>query len=177
MTSEMTLYDRLSLLGSAERTGAFLEWWESGEEVAIEDFYAALRLTWSTSENVYLDRELWTSLWESEAANRELLHEKFMTADERAALRSLPTEVRIYRGFSESDTGGPIPAWWGLSWTLDRDRAVWFARRFAMLHGAARIATAVVPRQEIVALLQDRGETEVIVVPRVGMDATVESVE
>jgi hypothetical protein len=170
------LRDRLLLLGSAERTDAFLEWWESDQEVGIDDFYAALRLTWTTAENVYLDRDRWTSLWEWESARPDLLQTKLMTSDERAALISLPADVTVYRGYGDRDTIGALPAWWGISWTLDRQRALWFARRFAVLHSAGRIATATIKRQAIIALLHDRNETEVILVPPHDLHVLVEAV-
>jgi hypothetical protein len=76
-------------------------------------------------------------------------------------------DVTIYRGYGEwsSEQSDPSVMWKGYSWTLDRDRALWFAKRFAVLHGKARVVTATVPRGCIITLLEERGEQEVILLP------------
>ncbi|HMG43038.1 MAG TPA: hypothetical protein VK611_17030 [Acidimicrobiales bacterium] len=78
-----------------------------------------------------------------------------------------------------SDDGGPPPtepltayrgATWGrrrgMSWTTDRERARWFADRFAVL-GPAFVFTAEVPPGAVLALIGEkyRSEGEVVVDP------------
>ena len=67
----------------------------------------------------------------------------------------VPDPVTIYRG------GGP-EAWHvllGQSWTLDRERADWFARR---IDGSSWLATATIPRDMLMFYSNCRKESEVI---------------
>ncbi len=52
----------------------------------------------------------------------------------------------------------------GLAWTLDRRRAEWFARRFA-LHGEPRVYTVTLDAAEILGYFVGRNEGEVVVDP------------
>jgi hypothetical protein len=54
----------------------------------------------------------------------------------------------------------------GISWTLDRERAEWFARRFSNEHWPGVVITGQVKRERIIALINDRQEREVVVFPR-----------
>ena len=56
-----------------------------------------------------------------------------------------------------------------LSWTLDRNKAAWFAHRFGE---DGTVYEAQIPKQHIWALLNSRGESEVIVDPRELQDIT-----
>ena len=44
----------------------------------------------------------------------------------------------------------------GMSWTLDRDRAEWFARRFAANHGSPRLYEAVIERDAVLGYFTGR---------------------
>src|ERR1700737_4874751 len=51
----------------------------------------------------------------------------------------------------------------GLSWTLDRDKAVWFARRFSEFSvGAARLFHGNVKRQDGHAFFSGGNESEIV---------------
>jgi hypothetical protein len=170
VSDDRSLLARLSRAGSVDRLDLFAEWWDSGEEVPVAEFYEVVRLVWSSAELPYRYDDVWPDLWEQMAAAFEgdpKRRAMLMTADELETHAALPDEVMIYRGFGEwkSEHSHPSAMWEGYSWTLDRDRALWFAKRFALLHGKARLATAIVPRTCIIALLDERGEHEVIVVP------------
>ena len=56
-----------------------------------------------------------------------------------------------------------------LSWTLDRDKAQWFAHRFGE---NGTVYEAQITKQHIYAFLNSRGESEVIVDPRGLQDIT-----
>jgi len=71
-------------------------------------------------------------------------------------------DIEIYRGVS----GAPRPGCRsGLSWTLDIERARWFANRFSVLHGNPRVYSATVDSQAVLAFLTGRQEREVVVDP------------
>jgi hypothetical protein len=86
-----------------------------------------------------------------------------MTGKERGELDSLLDEC-----------GGKVMVWRGaeclkhargLAWTLDRDRAEWFARRFSR-DGRGYVWEARVPRCRIFAHLTGRQEAEIVLDPR-----------
>lgn len=114
-----------------------------------------IRSVWIDSENIWQHYDEW----------RELLSETdtqwLMFDNERERLRSLPDVVPIYRGaLAEVNEDG-------LSYTLDQDRARWFARRFGNAHEGEEpiVIHAEVPRDKILALFETRNEDEVIVLP------------
>jgi hypothetical protein len=72
------------------------------------------------------------------------------------AYRRLPDVVTIHRGHQLVNRHG-------LSWTLDRDKAEWFAKRFRARRW--EVTTRQVAREELIAIMLGRGEREVIWVP------------
>lgn len=101
-----------------------------------------------------------------------------LALDSKRAQRNyarLPEAVAVYRGTVEVEA----IAWeWGVSWTLDRSRAIWFATehgRFRNLDSAPVLLTAKVPRSSIRAMMTERGEDEVLIHPRDINGATVQS--
>ncbi len=52
-----------------------------------------------------------------------------------------------------------------MSWTLDRNKAVWFAQRYSVLTelGAPKLAEATVRKRDILAYFNGRKEKEVVV--------------
>ena len=84
-------------------------------ELTDKEYGKLLVDVWIDSENIWQNLELWGELW-NEATRRHA-----MDAKERKALNALPDEITIYRGAGEKYTLN------GMSWTLDRDKAIWFA--------------------------------------------------
>jgi hypothetical protein len=85
-----------------------------------------------------------------------------MTEQEKSFLGNLPDEVKIYRGMSyeESESGD-----YGLSWTLDKSRAEFFAFDHPDAAFAPEEKTVVektVSKDEIIAYFSGRDEEEVI---------------
>jgi hypothetical protein len=76
-----------------------------------------------------------------------------MTDEERAIWAAQPDHLRIYRGCSLAFARG-------MSWTLDRDQAIWFAWR---LQGNL-IITAILPKIDALAFLGG-SESEVVLDP------------
>jgi len=98
-----------------------------------------------------------------------------MTEPERKVLASLPDVVTVYRG-----AGNPAYLS-GFSWTLDRARAKWFARRFgsaeavvvahrltrAHAHQEIRPVVAIgrLRRFDVIAYRAGRNEAEIVALP------------
>jgi hypothetical protein len=84
-----------------------------------------------------------------------------MTEAERAALAALPNIVTAYRG-GAGVTSRKLAA--GLSWTLDPDRASFFATKYLFrATGAPVVVRADFPKGAILAYLDARNEREIVV--------------
>jgi hypothetical protein len=108
---------------------------------------------WADSENVFQNFDAWRELWSLPVPHRALT----MTDDELAALAALPNEIQVYRGVRHRK------AVKGLSWTTDRDKAQWFAKRFS--GGTPRLVSGVVKKSDVLAHLLGRNESEIVVLP------------
>jgi hypothetical protein len=81
----------------------------------------------------------------------------------RSAYRELPETVTVYRGTVQAEVDEYA---FGVCWTLDRGRAVWFATkhgRFRNTRSPPVLLEAKVPKADVCGLLFDRNEREVLV--------------
>ena len=113
---------------------------------------------WGTCDNItdYKEDLLDTPPFAELTNNPLVWRNHMMTANERAALAKLPPRVTIYRGCYEHNKDG-------LSWTINRR----VAASFPFLHryrsrGTPLLIKATIPRDQILALNNDREEDEVI---------------
>ena len=88
-----------------------------------------------------------------------------MDETELQQFRQLEDLVTVYRGVTSHNADNVL----ALSWTLDRDKAQWFAHRFGE---NGTVYEAQITKQHIYAFLNSRGESEVIVDPRGLQDIT-----
>jgi hypothetical protein len=79
-----------------------------------------------------------------------------MTAEERLFLSKLPAELIIYRGLQKEAKKR------GLSWTLNKEKGIWFAKRFNN-HG--KLLRAKIKKEFVFAYFNNRAEDEVVVNP------------
>tara|TARA_R110000765_G_scaffold215100_1_gene319955 strand:+ start:1173 stop:1919 length:747 start_codon:yes stop_codon:yes gene_type:complete len=95
-----------------------------------------------------------------------------MNKDELKLLNSLPNEVKIWRGVKVDDVLDIENI--GLSFTLNKDKAIWFAKRFSQ-EGVSQptLIEAVVKKKFILSIFLDRNEDEVIVNPE---DVTIKNI-
>ena len=92
-----------------------------------------------------------------------------MEQEERKALAALPDRLTIYRGVHIKK--GTLR---GLSWTLDRERAEWFANRWAKRR--PYLVEAEVLKSDVRAYFLDRNEAEIIVLPNRLVSHTVKNI-
>ncbi len=116
------------------------------------DFWKTVGHVWTDSENIYESFEDWQWIWDSIAVNRE----SAMSNEEQAEFAVLPDTLVIYRGVEPQGTE------LGMSWTTDRDKAVWFARRF---NGRGKVLKTEIAKSSALAYFTGRGESEIVVLP------------
>lgn len=118
------------------------------------DYWNLVRDVWMDTENL----RQWDHLIENLLHPAERGEPQMMDDDEQAALAAMGDPITVWRGHSQYNAEG-----W--SWTVDRERAEWFARR--LLHGdkAPLISKGRVRRRDVLAYLTGRGEAEIVVDP------------
>jgi hypothetical protein len=95
-------------------------------------------------------------------ANKRSGSKYFMMPDERRYLAALPGSITVYRGYQGKHQAK------GLSWTLDKERAEWFARRWGGLLDLgylSYVAERTVGKKDIFAYINSRQEQEIILRP------------
>ena len=75
-----------------------------------------------------------------------------MSPEDQAYLAQLPDSFTVFRGAGRID---PFP----LSWTLNREKAQWFATRF---RARGRVYEVTVSKAEVSACFRERGEDEIV---------------
>lgn len=113
-----------------------------------KDYWRLVAEVWQNSENIHQNRTEWIRLWNAERPGK---HQYAMDAKGRKALARQPDVLTIYRGIKGKGRNG-------LSWTLDREKAIWFARRF----GGETLLTARAKKADAHATFLDI-EKEVVI--------------
>lgn len=118
------------------------------------EYWACLAKTYTDLEGLHSVKRSILKLLRSQRPCRDRL----MDDAERAALAQLPDVVTIYRGYDHRNGAK------GISWTLSKDKADWFANRWG--GRGAVVATGQVNKADILAHFIGRQEAEVVVDPR-----------
>lgn len=130
-----------------------------------KEYWYGLRSAYTLSDNLYESKDLVNKLFTANIPNKEYL----MNPEERLILKNLEKNVTIYRGMSikEFENGGNHPSKFGLSWTLSKGTAEFFANKYirniATQQYDRKVVTKVVSKDKILAYFADRKEEEVIV--------------
>lgn len=109
---------------------------------------------WTDSENIRQNQKGWQHIW-STLPNPQLV----MDAEEQKAFAALPDIFFVYRGLRSQRYNRK-----GLSWTLDLDKAWWFAYRFKPARPT--VLKAAVAKADVYALFLGRNEQEIVVDPK-----------
>lgn len=124
----------------------------SAETIGEETFWKHASRVWEDSENVWQ----WRTQWETLVRLLTSRPEGFMSEADKADLDKLPETITLYRGATYKGK-------YGLSWTTDYEKAVWFSKRFG---NAGAVYTTRVAKTGIFGLIGTRGEKEVILWPQ-----------
>lgn len=118
-------------------------------------YWKVLSLIWNTGEGAGSDHDLVLALFNSQRRHRESL----MDEGERKTLKRLSDELTVYRGFFGRRAKS-------LSWTLDRNVALWFANRFKDVFNEPRyLIEGTASKKDVIAYFAGREESEVIIDP------------
>jgi len=114
----------------------------------VEDKIKAELLTdtWTLIEKPSVNMEYWVELFKYFKKRKALL----MTGEEFEFFNSLPEEITIYLGSEYIE---------GISWTLSKEQAEWFAKRFE-INGT--VFEKTVKKSDCICYLNDREEKEII---------------
>ena len=119
------------------------------DKLPDEKYWSLLSSIWTDTENAWQNLETWKSLFNSDRPKSERL----MDWDEQLALSSLADTVKVYRGCQKGINEE------GISWTLKRDKAEWFANRFSK---DGIVLEKEISKSDIIAVFTGRNEFEVI---------------
>lgn len=88
---------------------------------------------------------------------READKNKLMSEEELEAFNNLPDKFTVYRGMGDKSSKD------GISYTIDKDKAQWFANRPPSKHGYVLTGTA--KKEDVLAFFTRRDESEVLIEP------------
>lgn len=134
-------------------------------EADIEDdaaYWDVLGSIWTDSENIWQEEESWAEYLSSERSHREHL----MDEEERELFAKLPETITVHRGYKRGERK------MGMSWTINRPQAEWFARRLARDDDEPRVVSGTISKDKALAYFTGRGESEIVAFPE---DITVTS--
>ena len=84
------------------------------------EFWELLGRVWIDTENAHQHPKKWRQLWTETTEGRRAC----MSDEDLRIFDSLPEQIEVWRATSHKRGVA------GLSWTLDQEKAVWFAHRF-----------------------------------------------
>ena len=119
------------------------------------DYWKTLGEIWVDSENIWQDVDLWKKFLSSKRPDRN----KIMSEEDLAVFDKLPSNITIYRG----QLSGRTPTF---SWTLNEEKAEWFANRYFTKKRSdvnAEVLTKVINKVDVLAYFGGRGEQEIVI--------------
>lgn len=131
------------------RLHAFMDLFMEGEiQKAPKKYWELLHDVWIDTESPYVNLDVWKMLFTQNLPFQEY----FMTETDREVFKGLPDNLTIYRGYNGKGK-------WGISWTLDKEDAAYFANRFRK---NGKIAQKVVSKDKVFGYTNQRNEQEII---------------
>ena len=120
-----------------------------------KDYAEMLKEVWTGSENPNDDINV--SLTEVIQYFKKANKEYLMDEKEYKIYSALPDQIQVYRGVST----GRNPN--GLSYTIDKDKAIWFQNRYADKDHPGFLIEKIIPKNKALAFFGNRGEMEIVV--------------
>lgn len=120
-----------------------------------KDYGEYLAYVWQGSENPNQDANV--SIDDAIKLFRKADRRYLMTDEEAAYLASLPDRIKVYRGVSVGRADKE-----GLSWTTNKEKALWFAHRFDRGGKVGKLLEGEVEKRYVLAYFNGRGEDELV---------------
>jgi hypothetical protein len=124
-----------------------------------KNYWYALASSYKGSDNLFNFSGLVKHSFSKDEPNKEFL----MTTSERKYLKNLPEQITIYRGMTENELKKKN---FGLSWSLKKEVAEFFANTYARNHGTNHLTKTVhelsINKNEVIAFFSGRNEFEII---------------
>lgn len=127
-------------------------------ELIDRTFWELFLDVWTDSENIFQMKAEWLELISSRIKPSKRIMKAIMK-DDIKAFNELPSTFKIYRGTSPLEKSSEP----GLSWTLDFDKAKWFAKRF---HKDGVVIHKTITKEEVLFYYNGRSEQEIILTPK-----------
>ena len=135
---------------------ALEDWWKPSKK----KYWEVIGFLWIDTENVYENHLAWEQLLFLEFSDSHLM----MDEEDTKFFNELPNTITIYRGGIDDK---------GYSWTLDKDKAEWFANRWVMNGNLGdesnvtnrhetNVFEKTINKSDAIAYLSDRNESEII---------------
>ena len=124
-----------------------------------KEYWYGLKSALINSDNLYERRSVLKKLINKDEPHKDSL----MTESDKDYLKKLPNKITIYRGMSvEELEGGDF----GLSWTLKKEVAEFFAYTYIRNHSTSKHNTTVhsltIEKKDVIAFINDRTEYEIL---------------
>jgi hypothetical protein len=117
-----------------------------------QQYWECLASVWTSSENIWQHHKTWKELWNSKEPSKLAC----MDPAEQMTFHNLPPSFTVWRGVQYRGRKK------GLSWTLDKNRAEWFAKRYLKKGRTPWLCSATVLKSYVHAYLNGRNEQEII---------------
>lgn len=127
-----------------------------GEHLNKRAYAEFLADAWVTEENPNMDVNM--SLEEAIQCFKKAEKRHLMTEEDYLYYNNLPSEIEVFRGVSK----GRVEL--GLSWTDNREKAIWFMERFkGKKMGEQKLLKATIRKDDVLAYFNTRNEQEIVV--------------
>lgn len=134
------------------RLNALLIAIDSGLSDRPSDYWELVGQVWRESENIFENPTAWEKLWGSTIDGRHAC----MSTKDLQIFNSLPKQLVVWRGASNKNGIA------GLSWTLNENKAAWYARRFRTDPNVPVVAKGLLLKRDILAYFGERHESEIV---------------
>lgn len=108
------------------------------------EYWDIVDYVWTDSESPSVNLNVWESIFKINKSSNPTLKTK--------TVKTMDSVVTVYRGGDEK----------GLSWTLDKEKAAWFATRF---NSNQLLMTGLVHKSDILHYTDSCGEQEIVALP------------
>jgi hypothetical protein len=118
-----------------------------------KEYWSILGAIWTDTENAWQSYNIWLMLWSRNIPDSF----ECMDEEEKEIFLNLPDYVQAWRGCMFRNRHG-------MSWTLNLEKARFFANRYG--NDKPLIYEAVIPKSSILAYFNGRNESEIVVKPK-----------